>query len=176
MKEIFLDTMFVMPFLYMDINVKVLRLFLKLIFNLLGGVKSMSVKGKAVGHIIFMVVTPMVAVLLSLVLLAILNVTNLLLIITTIGFAIVFSDLVIYVVLHGKNKISKTLGPRNVIYYALCIGMGIVACYIIYFIAITYGNSKFEGDPFAVSLAGGLITTLVFNTIILKKFLIKNIH
>ena len=133
----------------------------------------MGVKGKVVGHIILIVATPMVAVLLSLVLLAILSVTDLLLIITTIGFAVVLSDLVIYGVLHGRDKISKTLGPINVIYYALCIGMGIVACYIIYFIAITYDNSKFEGDPFAVSLAGGLITTLVFNTIILKRFLIK---
>ncbi|WP_456327096.1 hypothetical protein [Archaeoglobus sp.] len=136
----------------------------------------MGIKGKAVGRIIFVVATPMVAVLLSLVLLAILDVTDLLLIITTIGFAVVSSDLIIYVVLHGRDRISETFSLRNVIYYALCIGVGIIACYVIFFIATTYGNSKFEGDPFAVSLAGGLITMLAFNTIFLKKFFIKNIH
>jgi len=133
----------------------------------------MGVKGKAVGSIIFVVAIPMIAVLVSLVLLAILDVTNLLLILTTIGFAVISSNLIIFVALHGKSGISEVFSLKNIVYYMLYIGVGIITCYAIFFVATTCGT-KYEGNPFAVSLAGGITTIVIFNTIFLRKFLIKS--
>ncbi len=133
----------------------------------------MGVEKKAVGHIIFIVLTPMIAVLLSLVLLAILDVTNLLLILVTIGFTVISSNLIIYIALHGRSGISEAFDLKNIVYYVLYIGVSIITSYTIFFIAITCGT-KYDGNPFAVSLAGGVITIIVFNTISLKKFLIKS--
>jgi len=133
----------------------------------------MGVKGKAVDYIIFVVATPMIAVLLSLMLLAILDVTNLLLILTTIGFAVLFNNLIIFVALHGRSGISEVFSLKNIVYYILFIAVSIITCYAIFFVTTTSGT-KHEGNPFAVSLAGGIITILVFNTIFLRKFLIKS--
>jgi len=130
----------------------------------------MGVKGKAVGYIIFIVATPMIAVLVSLVLLAILDVTNLLLILTTIGFAVLFSNLIIFVALHGRSGISEVFSLKNIVYYILCIGVSIITCYAIFFVTTTSGT-KYEGNPFAVSLAGGMITIIISNTIFIRKFL-----
>ena len=134
----------------------------------------MSIKGKAVGYIAFVVATPMIAVLLSLISLAILNVTNLLLILTTIGFAVVFSNLIIHLILYSKrNGISSVLSLKNVFYYLLYIGISIITCYAIFLVTTTC-STKYGGDPFAIGLAGGSITILVLNTTFLRKFLIKS--
>jgi len=131
----------------------------------------MGVKGKAVSHIIFVVATPMIAVLLSLVLLAILDVTNLLLILTTIGFTVISSNLITYVALYSRNEISEVFSFKNIVYYMLHIGVSIITCYAIFFVAIKCGT-KYEGYPFAVSLAGGVITItiMVLNTVLLRRF------
>ena len=133
----------------------------------------MGVKGRAVGYIMFIVATPMIAVLLSLVLLAILDVTNLLLIITTIGLAVISSNSIIFVALHGRSGISEVFSLKNIAYYMLCIGVSIITCYAIFLVATTCGT-KYEGNPFALSLAGGIITIMILNTIFLKKSLIKS--
>ena len=135
----------------------------------------MGVKGKAVGYIIFIVATPMIAVLVSLVLLAILDVTNLLLILTTIGFAVLFSNLIIFVALHGRSGISEVFSLKNIVivYYILCIGVSIITCYAIFFVATTCGT-KYEGNPFALSLAGGITTIIIINAIFLRKILVFN--
>jgi len=139
----------------------------------------MGVKGKAVGYIIFVVATPMIAVLLSLVLLAILDVTNLLLILTTIGFVVLFSNLIIFIALHGRSGISEVFSLKNIVYYMLCIGVSIITCYAIFFVATTC-STKYGGNPFALSLAGGITTIIMFNAIFLRKTLFfnhgKNLH
>ena len=129
----------------------------------------MGVKGKGVGYIIFVVATPMIAVLLSLVLLAILDVTNLLLILTTIGFVVLSSNLIVFVALHGRSGISEVFSLKNIAYYMLCIGVSIITCYAIFFVATTCGT-KYEGNPFAVSLAGGIITIITLMLFFLENF------
>jgi len=132
----------------------------------------MGIKGEAVGYIIFVVAIPMIAVLVSLVFLAILDVTNLLLILIAIGFAVLSSNLIIFVALHGRSGISEIFSLNNIAYYILCIGVSIITCYAIFFVATTSGI-KYEGNPFAVSLAGGIITIIISNTIFLRKFLLR---
>ncbi|HIQ55973.1 MAG TPA: hypothetical protein EYH59_04765 [Pyrodictium sp.] len=133
----------------------------------------MDTREKAVSYIISVVATPMIAALLSLVLLAILNVTNLLLILTIIGFAVISSDLIIFVALHGRSRISEVFSLKNIAYYMLCIGVSIITCYAIFFVTTTFGT-KYEGNPFALSLAGGITTIIIINAIFLRKILVFN--
>ena len=89
--------------------------------------------------------------------------------------------IIINIVLQDKHKIGKASNFkrfRNIVfimfYYVLITGISILISRAIFFITTAHGVI-YNDDPFAESLAGGVVAILAFNTILFRKIFSKSI-